>query len=131
MVQLTERQQEIFSFIKSKIELRGYGPTVREIGQAFDIRSPFGVKCHLKVLERNGFVKRETFSTRAIQLLEQTESAPDNRIAEENKMLQEQVQQLQAQVYELKKNAEVREGFIRDLQDQKRCADCQRSRNEW
>src|SRR5438128_2738323 len=30
--QLTERQREIYEFIRSKIESRGYGPTVREIG---------------------------------------------------------------------------------------------------
>ncbi len=32
--QLTERQREIYDFIHSKIEGRGYGPTVREIGGA-------------------------------------------------------------------------------------------------
>ena len=36
--QLTERQREIYDFIKGKIEARGYGPTVREIGLAFEIR---------------------------------------------------------------------------------------------
>ena len=50
--QLTERQREIYDFIKSKIESRGYGPTVREIGLAFEIRSPNGVMCHLKALEK-------------------------------------------------------------------------------
>ena len=32
--QLTERQMEIYEFIREKIERRGYGPTVREIGLA-------------------------------------------------------------------------------------------------
>ena len=32
--QLTERQREIYEFIREKIEKRGYGPTVREIGEA-------------------------------------------------------------------------------------------------
>ena len=31
---LTQRQREIYEFIKEKIESRGYGPTVREIGGA-------------------------------------------------------------------------------------------------
>jgi repressor LexA len=67
---LTERQREIYNFIRSKIEGRGYGPTVREIGLAFDIKSPNGVMCHLKALEKKGLIHRETFSARAIQLVD-------------------------------------------------------------
>jgi repressor LexA len=67
---LTERQREIYDFIRSKIESRGYGPTVREIGQAFDIKSPNGVMCHLKALEKKGLIIREGFSARAIQLVD-------------------------------------------------------------
>jgi len=73
--QLTVRQREIYDFIQDKIEGRGYGPTVREIGQAFDIRSPNGVMCHLKALEKKGLIKREGFSARAIQLLDQRRSS--------------------------------------------------------
>lgn len=46
----TERQMEIYAFVRDKIHTRGYGPTVREIGTAFKIRSPNGVVCHLKRL---------------------------------------------------------------------------------
>jgi repressor LexA len=67
---LTERQREIYEFIRTKIESRGYGPTVREIGTHFGIKSPNGVMCHLKALENKGLIKRETFSARAIQLLD-------------------------------------------------------------
>jgi repressor LexA len=68
--QLTDRQKEIYEFIRTKIETRGYGPTVREIGQAFEIRSPNGVMCHLKALEKKGLILREGFSARAIQLVD-------------------------------------------------------------
>lgn len=67
--QLTERQREIYEFIREKIENRGYGPTVREIGLGFEIRSPNGVMCHLKALEKKGLITREGFSARAIQLV--------------------------------------------------------------
>src|SRR5438128_2879841 len=67
--QLTERQREIYEFIREKIESRGYGPTVREIGLEFDIKSPNGVMCHLKALEKKALIKREGFSARAIQLI--------------------------------------------------------------
>jgi len=67
--QLTERQREIYEFIREKIEKRGYGPTVREIGDAFEIKSPNGVMCHLKALEKKGLIKREEHAARAIQLV--------------------------------------------------------------
>ncbi len=65
---LTARQKEIYDFLKDKIINRGYGPTVREIGIAFKIRSPNGVMCHLKALERKGMITRESHMSRAIQL---------------------------------------------------------------
>jgi repressor LexA len=74
--QLTERQRDIYDFIQDKIESRGYGPTVREIGEAFDIKSPNGVMCHLKALEKKGLIKRDPFSARAIQLMERRSRSP-------------------------------------------------------
>lgn len=65
---LTERQLEVYEFIKNKIRTRGYGPTVREIGTEFDIASPNGVVCHLKALEKKGIITREANLSRAIQL---------------------------------------------------------------
>lgn len=65
---LTKRQLDVFYFIRDKIQSRGYGPTVREIGDAFDISSPNGVVCHLKALEKKGLISREKNMSRAIQL---------------------------------------------------------------
>jgi repressor LexA len=67
---LTRRQREIYEFLKDKILNRGYGPTVREIGQQFGIRSPNGVMCHLRALERKGLITRQQNMSRAIQLSE-------------------------------------------------------------
>lgn len=58
-------------FLRDKILNRGYGPTVREIGQHFRIRSPNGVMCHLRALERKGIITRESYMSRAIQLTDQ------------------------------------------------------------
>src|SRR5437868_8470748 len=68
--QLTQRQKEIYDFIRERIEQRGYGPTVREIGLGFNIKSPNGVMCHLKALEKKGLIIRQEFSARAIQLVD-------------------------------------------------------------
>jgi len=73
---LTTRQREIYHFIRSKIQGRGYGPTVREIGVQFQIKSPNGVMCHLKALQKKGLIHREPNMSRAIQLLDDPTSAP-------------------------------------------------------
>lgn len=67
---LTDRQREIYEFVREKIVNRGYGPTVREIGARFGIKSPNGVMCHLKALEKKGLINREANMSRAIQLSE-------------------------------------------------------------
>ncbi len=65
---LTVRQREVLDFISDLMKNRGYGPTVREIGDAFEIASPNGVMCHLKALEKKGLITREKNMSRAIQL---------------------------------------------------------------
>jgi repressor LexA len=67
---LTERQRQIYNFIKDKIEQRGYGPTVREIGKNFEIASPNGVMCHLNALVKKGLIERQEKSARAIKLVD-------------------------------------------------------------
>jgi repressor LexA len=68
MEQLTPRQRDVYDFIHDKIVNRGYGPTVREIGEHFNIRSPNGVMCHLKALEKKGLILRGRNKSRAIEL---------------------------------------------------------------
>ncbi len=64
---LTRRQQQVFEFIRDKI-LENHTPTVREIGDAFNISSPNGVMCHLKALEKKGYIVRHERLSRAIEL---------------------------------------------------------------
>ena len=75
---LTSRQKEIYEFIREKIQGRGYGPTVREIGNRFGIRSPNGVMCHLKALQKKGLIHREPHMSCAIQLLDDPVSPAHN-----------------------------------------------------
>ena len=70
---LTARQQAVYDMIREKIVTRGYGPTVREIGEHFDIKSPNGVMCHLKALERKGLISRSPNKSRAIELTHQAD----------------------------------------------------------
>jgi repressor LexA len=66
--QLTERQKDVYDLIRSLMIRRGYGPTVREIGEHFGIKSPNGVMCHLRALERKGLIRRSPNKSRAIEL---------------------------------------------------------------
>ena len=74
--QLTDRQRDVYEFIKDKILNRGYGPTVREIGEDFNIRSPNGVMCHLKALEKKGLIRRLPNKSRAIELVASPAQVP-------------------------------------------------------
>jgi repressor LexA len=63
---LTTRQMAVFEFIRDRILARGYGPTVREIGEHFQISSPNGVMCHLRALEKKGLLHRVRKQDRAV-----------------------------------------------------------------
>ena len=57
---MTSKQREIYDFICRYIQEEGYPPAIRDIGKAFDIVSPNGVMCHLKALEKKGFINRDS-----------------------------------------------------------------------
>lgn len=64
--QLTDRQEEILTFIKQFREENGYPPTLREIGKRFGISSTFGVKRHLEALVKKGYLNIESNASRGI-----------------------------------------------------------------
>jgi repressor LexA len=64
---LTFRQREILDFITASIVERGFPPTLREIGEHFQIRSTNGVNDHLKALEKKGHLRREDLKSRAMR----------------------------------------------------------------
>jgi len=70
---LTARQREALEYIRRCVRKRGYGPTVREIGDQMGIHSPNGVVGHLTALERKGFIQREANLSRSIMLVDRGE----------------------------------------------------------
>ena len=66
---LTDRQQEIWTFLVGYVDRHGYPPTVREIGQAVGLASPSTVHAHLANLERAGLLRRDPTKPRALELL--------------------------------------------------------------
>jgi repressor LexA len=67
-MELTTRQREIFNFVREFIKGRGYPPSVREIGEHFNIY-PRAAFDHLKALEKKGYLKRWGSMSRGLEVL--------------------------------------------------------------
>lgn len=78
---ITKRQQAVLDCIESSIREKGYGPTVREIGEALGLSSPSTVHVHLKALEDKGLIKRDPLKSRSITLAHTTEEEPESAAA--------------------------------------------------
>jgi SOS-response transcriptional repressor LexA len=68
MLGVTVRQQEILRMVHDFAKDKGYPPSIREIGNHFDISSLRGVTVHLDALERKDLIKR-LHTARSIRLL--------------------------------------------------------------
>jgi len=75
-VELTGRQQEIWTFLVEYVDRHGYPPTVREIGEAVGLASPSTVHAHLANLERAGLLKRDPTKPRALELIGRERAEP-------------------------------------------------------
>lgn len=73
---LTDRQRQIFSYIKDETRKRGYPPSVREIGEAVGLSSSSTVHGHLARLEEKGMIRRDPSKPRAIEILDWVHNEP-------------------------------------------------------
>ncbi len=67
--QLSVKRRQIVDFILQFMEERGYPPTVRDIQSGCGISSTSVVDYHLKVLEKEGHLRRDPEVSRGIELL--------------------------------------------------------------
>ena len=74
MRELTEKQVAILKYIEGYIRDQGYPPTIREIGEQFEITAK-GAYDHLKAIEKKGFIKCEKNRSRAIELLKTSDGS--------------------------------------------------------
>ncbi|MFB5675684.1 transcriptional repressor LexA [Paenibacillus terreus] len=74
MSKISSRQQAILEFIRNEVRLKGYPPSVREIGEAVGLASSSTVHGHLDRLEKKGLIRRDPTKPRAIELLGQEDS---------------------------------------------------------
>ena len=65
-----DKQSEIYEFLKSYTENKGYPPSVREICEAVSLKSTSTVHGHLKRLEKKGMIKRDPSKPRALEIAE-------------------------------------------------------------
>ena len=68
MAKLTPKQQQIYDYILEFAAEHGYPPSVREIAQAVNLKSPATVHFHLKGLREAGVITQAEGKTRAISL---------------------------------------------------------------
>lgn len=65
---LSERQRRILNVISDAVMLRGYPPSIREIGDAAGLQSTSSVAYQLKQLEEKGFLRRDPNKPRAVDV---------------------------------------------------------------
>ena len=74
---LTNKQELIFDYIKNSIRDSGFPPTVREIGERFEITVK-GAYDHLKAIEKKGYIRCGQNKSRAIEILIHSEDELDD-----------------------------------------------------
>ena len=67
---LSERQQEMITFLGSFTRDKGYPPTIRQIGEAVGISSTSVVNYNLNKLERDGYILRDLKVSRGVRLID-------------------------------------------------------------
>ena len=68
MKMLTDKQKNVYEFIKQQVGQVGFPPSVREIAQAFSI-STRAAYDHLRAIEKKGYIRRDPMKPRAIQII--------------------------------------------------------------
>jgi repressor LexA len=65
---LTTKQQRVLEVIRGAMRQKGQPPTVREIGREIGVQSSCTVQRHLDALEKKGFIRRDRYKYRSIEL---------------------------------------------------------------
>ena len=66
---LSDRQKNILKYIEAHVDERGYPPSIREIGDRVGISSTSVVDYNLRVLERDGYIRRDREVSRGLELV--------------------------------------------------------------
>lgn len=77
---LTKRQAEILSFIQQCLEKNGVPPTHNEIATQFGLKGTYGVRQHLRLMEKKGCLRLSQGKARGIRLTSTISSLHDREI---------------------------------------------------
>ena len=66
---LTKRQRQILDFINDFSKEKGYAPSLREIGEHFNLSSPATIHAHIQSLKQKGFIKNSFNLARSIAIV--------------------------------------------------------------
>ena len=69
-IDLTEKQAQIYDFLKNEIRDKGYPPSVREICEAVNLKSTSSVHANLATLEKKGYIRRDPSKSRTIEIVD-------------------------------------------------------------
>ena len=73
---LTRRQKQVFDFLVTFINHKGYSPSFEEIGAGLELSSLATVHKHLQTLEKKGFIRRGYNQSRSVEVVAVPASVP-------------------------------------------------------
>lgn len=68
---MSNRQRDIYDFIKNYIAEKKYPPTIREIGEALEIKSTSTVHGHLDRMRKGGYINFVDSAVRTLSVVEE------------------------------------------------------------
>ncbi len=68
MVELTQKEKEVYEYISECLDLNGYAPSVRDICSAVGIKSTSSVHEYLRRLETKGYIRKSSGKSRALSI---------------------------------------------------------------
>lgn len=77
-----DTQERILTYIQEEIRMRGYAPSVREIGEAVGLKSTSTVHGHLMRLEKKGLLHRDAMKPRAMGLSKLNVADAENTVCQ-------------------------------------------------
>ncbi|MBK5211905.1 MAG: transcriptional repressor LexA [Coriobacteriia bacterium] len=66
---ITAKQEAVYDYIKSYIELNSFPPSVRDVAEALGVSSPATIHGHISTLVEKGYLSRNAGKSRALSLL--------------------------------------------------------------
>jgi len=72
---LSDRQKNMLQYINDYVETKNYPPSIREIGEAVELKSSSTVKGHLDRLKASGYITWEDRKPRTLRLTHKIQTA--------------------------------------------------------